>query len=79
FNDLVNLGVEGLTQLVGIGPKKAEALFEFAQDYLREMGAAAGVAEEETVGEVPDAEAAGPEEERMKEGSSEEVLEGEEE
>ncbi len=41
FNEVINRGVEGLTQLPGIGPKKAQAVFEFAQDYLKQAAEAA--------------------------------------
>ncbi|MEE9258554.1 MAG: transcription termination factor NusA [Nitrospinaceae bacterium] len=32
FEKVIELGIEGLTQLPGIGPKKAEAILSFAQD-----------------------------------------------
>ncbi|MDH5761838.1 MAG: transcription termination factor NusA [Nitrospinota bacterium] len=35
FEEVVKRGVEGLTQITGIGPKKAEAIFEFSQEHLR--------------------------------------------
>lgn len=34
FEEVINRGIEGLTQITGIGPKKAEAIFEFSQNYI---------------------------------------------
>jgi transcription termination/antitermination protein NusA len=34
FDEVISRGVEGLTQITGIGPKKAEAIFEFSKDYV---------------------------------------------
>jgi N utilization substance protein A len=36
FDEVINRGIEGLTQITGIGPKKAEAIFEFSQDYINQ-------------------------------------------
>lgn len=36
FDEVIKRGVEGLTQITGIGPKKAEAIFEFSQDYVNQ-------------------------------------------
>ena len=57
FDDVVARGVEGLTQFTGIGPKKAEAIFEFSQDFISKRPAAPEEAEEETPEEVPEADA----------------------
>ena len=46
FEEVINRGVEGLTQITGIGPKKAEAIFEFSKDYVSQMAKAAPVVEE---------------------------------
>ena len=48
FSEVIKRGVEGLTQLPGIGPKKAEAIFEFSQDYLQQAAEAAPAIPEET-------------------------------
>ena len=48
FSEVIKRGVEGLTQLPGIGPKKAEAIFEFSQDYLQQAAEAAPPIPEET-------------------------------
>ena len=52
FEEVLKRGVEGLTQITGIGPKKAEAIFEFSQDYVNQMVQSAPAEEE-----VPDEEA----------------------
>jgi len=41
FDEVIKRGIEGLTQLPGIGPKKAEAIFKFAQDYQQQAAEAA--------------------------------------
>jgi N utilization substance protein A len=41
FEEVIKRGVEGLTQITGIGPKKAEAIFEFAQEHVSRMPKAA--------------------------------------
>jgi len=46
FEEVINRGVEGLTQITGIGPKKAEAIFEFSQNYVDQKAKAAPPAEE---------------------------------
>ncbi|MCH7500208.1 MAG: transcription termination/antitermination protein NusA [Nitrospinae bacterium] len=48
FSEVIKRGVEGLTQLPGIGPKKAEAIFKFTQDYLQQAAEAAPAIPEET-------------------------------
>ena len=48
FDEVINRGIEGLTQLPGIGPKKAEAIFKFTQDYLQQAAEAAPAIPEET-------------------------------
>ncbi len=48
FDEVINRGIEGLIQLSGIGPKKAAAIFEFAQDYLQQAAEAAPAIPEET-------------------------------
>ena len=46
FDEVISRGVEGLTQITGIGPKKAEAIFEFSQDYVSQRPEVVPVAEE---------------------------------
>jgi N utilization substance protein A len=46
FDEVVNRGIEGLTQITGIGPKKAEAIFEFSQDYISQRPEVIPVVEE---------------------------------
>ncbi|MCZ6513401.1 MAG: transcription termination factor NusA [Nitrospinae bacterium] len=48
FNEVINRGVEGLIQFTGIGPKKAEAIFAFAQDFLQKAAEATPATPEET-------------------------------
>ena len=48
FDEVIKRGIEGLTQLPGIGPKKAEAIFKFTQDYLQQAAEAAPAIPEET-------------------------------
>ncbi len=47
FDEVIKRGVEGLTQLTGIGPKKAEAIFEFSQNYLSQKAEEESAAVEE--------------------------------
>ncbi len=54
FEEVINRGVEGLTQITGIGPKKAEAIFEFSQNYISQLAEATPAAEE-VAGEEDDA------------------------
>jgi N utilization substance protein A len=46
FDEVINRGIEGLTQITGIGPKKAEAIFEFSQDYISQRPEVIPVTEE---------------------------------
>ena len=46
FDEVISRGVEGLTQITGIGPKKAEAIFEFSQDYISQRPEVIPVTEE---------------------------------
>jgi N utilization substance protein A len=65
FDEVVNRGIEGLTQITGIGPKKAEAIFEFSQNYISQRPEVIPVAEEtpedendeDTVSQAEEAEA----------------------
>lgn len=41
YQEVVNRGIEGLVKIPGIGPKKAEAILEFASSYLEKKGALA--------------------------------------
>jgi N utilization substance protein A len=45
FEEVINRGVEGLTQITGIGPKKAEAIFEFSQNYISQRPEVVAAAE----------------------------------
>jgi len=45
FEEVVKRGVEGLTQLTGIGPKKAEAIFEFSENWISQRPEAEPVEE----------------------------------
>jgi N utilization substance protein A len=51
FKEVVSRGVDGLTQITGIGPKKAEAIFEFAQNYVSQVAEAVPASEEASPGE----------------------------
>ena len=55
FDEVLNRGIEGLTQITGIGPKKAEAIFEFSQNYVNQR-AKVVPATEEIPGEEGDAD-----------------------
>ena len=46
FDEVINRGIEGLTQITGIGPKKAEAIFEFSKDYVSQRPKVVPPAEE---------------------------------
>lgn len=46
FDEVISRGIEGLTKITGIGPKKAEAIFEFSKDYVSQRPEAEPVAEE---------------------------------
>jgi N utilization substance protein A len=46
FDEVINRGIEGLTQITGIGPKKAEAIFKFSEDFISQRPKAVPVAEE---------------------------------
>jgi len=87
FEEVLNRGVEGLTEITGIGPKKAEAIFEFSKDYVSQLAQAAPIAEEasdeeeesdttveteEEETETVDTSAEGEEEEEEEEESSDE-------
>ena len=37
FDEVIKRGVDGLTLLTGIGPKKAEAIYEFSKNYLSQL------------------------------------------
>lgn len=39
FDEVVSRGIEGLTKITGIGPKKAEAILEFAQAHMEKRAA----------------------------------------
>jgi transcription termination/antitermination protein NusA len=56
FEEVLNRGIEGLTQITGIGPKKAEAIFEFSQNYVNQR-AKEVPATEEIPGEEGDVDA----------------------
>lgn len=61
FDEVISRGVEGLTQITGIGPKKAETIFEFSQNYVSQRPEAILVAketpaEDDNVDTVPQAE-----------------------
>jgi len=51
FNEVIKRGIEGLTQITGIGPKKAEAIFEFSQNYISQTAEAVPATEETSSGE----------------------------
>jgi N utilization substance protein A len=51
FDEVISRGIEGLTQITGIGPKKAEAIFEFSQNYVSHRAEAVPAAEEVPVEE----------------------------
>lgn len=51
FKEVINRGIEGLTQITGIGPKKAEAIFEFAQNHISQTAEAVPATEEISPGE----------------------------
>ena len=51
FNEVIKRGIEGLTQITGIGPKKAEAIFEFAQNHISQTAEAVPATEETSPGE----------------------------
>lgn len=46
FDEVIKRGIEGLTKITGIGPKKAEAVFEFSKDFVSQRPEAVPVAEE---------------------------------
>jgi len=46
FDEVVSRGIEGLTQITGIGPKKAEAIFEFSKNYISQRPKVAAPVEE---------------------------------
>ena len=56
FDEVISRGVEGLTQITGIGPKKAEAIFEFSQNYVSQRPEVVPAAEEEEADTAPQAE-----------------------
>jgi ERCC4-type nuclease len=49
--EVIKRGIEGLTQITGIGPKKAEAIFEFSQNYISQTAEAVPATEETSSGE----------------------------
>ncbi len=51
FKEVIKRGIEGLTQITGIGPKKAEAIFEFAQNHISQTAEAVLATEETSPGE----------------------------
>ncbi len=51
FKEVIKRGIEGLTQITGIGPKKAEAIFEFAQNHISQTAEAVPATEETSPGE----------------------------
>jgi N utilization substance protein A len=51
FKEVIKRGIEGLTQITGIGPKKAEAIFEFSQNYISQTAEAVPATEETSSGE----------------------------
>ncbi len=51
FKEVINRGIEGLTQITGIGPKKAEAIFKFAQNHISQTAEAVLATEETSPGE----------------------------
>jgi len=51
FKEVIKRGIEGLTQITGIGPKKAEAIFEFAQNHISQTAEAVPATEEISPGE----------------------------
>jgi transcription termination/antitermination protein NusA len=75
YTEALNRGVKGLTQLPGIGPKKAEAILELIQEQYAEqlLLEAAPVESAEEIEEV----AAAPEEELVEEAAEEEADEEE--
>ncbi len=78
FEEVLERGIEGLTQITGIGPKKAETIYEFSKDYVKQMAQAAP-AEEEVSTEDEDADTAlQPEEEIETTEVSSEIEETEE-
>ena len=82
FEEVISRGVEGLTQITGIGPKKAEAIFEFSQSHVAQRPKAAPVAEE-TPDEEEDIETTPQTEEEIEAGEvstdSEEIAEEDQE
>ena len=48
FDEVIKRGLEGLIQITGIGPKKAEAILEFAQNFVKEAAEAALAPAKET-------------------------------
>ena len=59
FEEVINRGVDGLTQITGIGPKKAEAIFEFSKEQVS-LRPKVVPAPEETPAEEEDVEAGLP-------------------
>ncbi len=51
FEEVINRGIEGLTKITGIGPQKAAAIFEFAQNHVSQMAEAVAATEEIPAGE----------------------------
>jgi N utilization substance protein A len=51
FDEVISRGVEGLTQITGIGPKKAEAIFEFSENYVSRRPETVPAVEETPSGE----------------------------
>ena len=78
FDEVVSRGVDGLTQITGIGPKKAEAIFEFSQNHISQRPEKAPVAEE-TTGEEEDVDTAPQVEEEEVETEEVSAESGEEE
>jgi N utilization substance protein A len=58
FDEVISRGIEGLTKITGIGPKKAEAIFEFSKDYVSQRPKVIPAAEETPVEEDEEAETA---------------------
>lgn len=58
FDEVISRGVEGLTQITGIGPKKAEAIFEFSKDYVSQRPEVAVPVAEEVSTEEDEADTA---------------------
>ena len=54
FDEVISRGIEGLTQITGIGPKKAEAIFKFSQDSISQRPEAVPAAEEVSAEEEGD-------------------------